>query len=83
MRVLTNTFSERQMNNHEISLKTNLSEPVRTRSDFTYKITPTLLSIVDTGPGPTAGNRGCRGGLTQDRVLASRIDCGVQDHVSQ
>ena len=49
MRVLTNTFSERQMNNHEISFNTKLSEQVRTRADFIYKITPTLISITDTG----------------------------------
>ena len=51
MRVLTNTFSERQMNNHEISFNTKLSEQVRTRADFIYKITPTLISITDTGLG--------------------------------
>jgi hypothetical protein len=39
------------MSNHEISFNTDLSEPTRTRADFTYKITPTVISIVDTGLG--------------------------------
>jgi hypothetical protein len=34
-----------------ISFNTKLSEQVRTRADFTYKITPTTISIVDTGLG--------------------------------
>src|SRR5262245_26329895 len=37
------------MSSHEISF--NLSEPFKTKADFTYKITPTLISIVDTGSG--------------------------------
>jgi hypothetical protein len=36
------------MSSHEISFNTNLSEPIRTRADFTYKITPIVISIVDT-----------------------------------
>jgi hypothetical protein len=39
------------MNKHEITFNTNLSEPPRTWADFTYKITPNLISIVDTGLG--------------------------------
>ena len=39
------------MSNHEISFNTDLSEPVRTRADFTYKISPVMISIVDTGLG--------------------------------
>jgi hypothetical protein len=39
------------MNNHEIAFNTDLSEPVTTRADFTYKITPKVISIVDTGLG--------------------------------
>ena len=39
------------MSNHEITFNTNLSEPTSTRADFTYKITPNLISIVDTGLG--------------------------------
>ena len=39
------------MNKHEITFNTNLSEPPRTRADFTYKISPQLISIVDTGLG--------------------------------
>jgi hypothetical protein len=39
------------MSNHEISLNTKLSEQVRTRADFTYKITPDLISITDTCRG--------------------------------
>src|SRR6516162_8280135 len=39
------------MSNHEISLNANLSEPVRTRADFTYNITPAMTSITDTGLG--------------------------------
>ena len=40
-----------QMSNHEISFNTKLSDPIRTRADFTYKITPEVISIVDTGLG--------------------------------
>src|SRR5215813_5565875 len=39
------------MSSHEISFNTNPSEPPRTRADFIYKITPTLISITDTGLG--------------------------------
>jgi hypothetical protein len=39
------------MSRHEISLNTNFSDPIRTRADFIYKITPTLISITDTGLG--------------------------------
>src|SRR5215475_10924895 len=36
---------------HEITFNTKPSEAARTRADFTYKITPTLISISDTGLG--------------------------------
>jgi hypothetical protein len=39
------------MSRHEITFNTNLSEPARTRADFTYKIMPTVISIVDTDLG--------------------------------
>src|SRR5262245_32763614 len=39
------------MNTHEITFNTNLSEAPRTQADFIYKITPTLISITDTGLG--------------------------------
>ena len=39
------------MNTHEITFNTNLSEPIRTRADFTYRITPEMISITDTGLG--------------------------------
>jgi hypothetical protein len=39
------------MSNHEISLNSRLSDQVRTQADFTYKITPTVISITDTGLG--------------------------------
>jgi hypothetical protein len=39
------------MSSREISFNTNLSEPPRTRADFIYKITPTVISINDTGLG--------------------------------
>ena len=45
------SFSERHMSNHEITFNTNLAEPVRTRADSTYKISPTVISITDTGLG--------------------------------
>jgi hypothetical protein len=41
----------REMSSHEITFNTNLSEPPRTQADFTYKISPQLISIVDTGLG--------------------------------
>jgi hypothetical protein len=39
------------MSNHEITFNTNLPEEVRTRADFSYKITPAVISITDTGLG--------------------------------
>jgi len=39
------------MTNHEIAFNTDLSERATTRADFTYKITPEVISIVDTGSG--------------------------------
>ena len=39
------------MSKHEISFDPNLSDSIRTRTDFTYKITPDLISITDTGLG--------------------------------
>jgi hypothetical protein len=41
----------REMSNHEITFDTNLAQTVRTRADFTHKITPTVISITDTGLG--------------------------------
>jgi hypothetical protein len=45
------SLEDQQMGNHEISFNTNLPEQVRTRADFTYKTTPDLISITDTGLG--------------------------------
>ena len=39
------------MSNHEISFNTDISGPIRTRADFTYNITPAVISITDTGLG--------------------------------
>jgi hypothetical protein len=39
------------MNSNEISFNTDLPESIRTRADFTYNITPTMISITDTGLG--------------------------------
>ena len=44
-------FVSQPMSNNQITFNTNLSETPRTRADFTYKITPTLISITDTGLG--------------------------------
>jgi hypothetical protein len=41
----------REMSSHEITFNTNLSEPPRTHADFTYKISPIVISITDTGLG--------------------------------
>ena len=41
----------REMSSHEITFNTNLSEPPRTHADFTYKISPIVISISDTGLG--------------------------------
>ena len=49
--ILSLTAFTAKMSNHEITFNTNLSDPTRTRADFTYKITPTLISITDTGLG--------------------------------
>jgi hypothetical protein len=37
------------LSNHEISFDTGLPEQIRTRADCTYKITPAVISITDTG----------------------------------
>jgi len=42
------------MSKHEISFDPNLSDAIRTRADFTYKIAPTVISITDTGLGTRA-----------------------------
>jgi hypothetical protein len=34
-----------QMGSHEISFNIDLSQPVRTRADFTYRITTTVISM--------------------------------------
>jgi hypothetical protein len=39
------------MSSHEITFNANLSETPRTRADFIYKISPTLISITDTSLG--------------------------------
>ena len=39
------------MNKHEITFNTELSDQIRTRADFTYNISPTVISITDTGLG--------------------------------
>src|SRR6516162_7598609 len=39
------------MSSNEISFNTDLQESIRTRADFTYNITPTVISITDTGLG--------------------------------
>src|SRR5262249_49515883 len=39
------------MSSHEITFNTKVSEAPRTQADFTYKITPTVISIFDTGLG--------------------------------
>jgi hypothetical protein len=40
-----------QTSSHEITFNTSFSDPIRTPAGFTYKITPTLISITDTGLG--------------------------------
>ena len=44
-------FQSGHMSNHEISFNTDISDPIRTRADFTYNITPAVISITDTGLG--------------------------------
>ena len=39
------------MNSNEISFNADLPESIRTRADFTYNITPAMISITDTGLG--------------------------------
>ena len=39
------------MSNHEISFNTGISDPIRTRADFAYNITPAVISITDAGVG--------------------------------
>ena len=39
------------MSDHEITFNTDLSQSIRTQADFTHNITPTVISITDTGFG--------------------------------
>ena len=39
------------MSRHEITFNANFAQTIRMRADFIYKITPTLISITDTGLG--------------------------------
>jgi hypothetical protein len=39
------------MSKHEISFDRSLSDSIRPQGDFTYNITPTVISITDTGLG--------------------------------
>jgi hypothetical protein len=39
------------MSTHEITFNTNVSGTPTTRADFTYKITPSMISIFDTALG--------------------------------
>ena len=39
------------MSSHEITFNTNFLDSIKTQADFTYTITPTLISIADTGLG--------------------------------
>ena len=57
------------MSNHEISFNTKLSDPIRTRTDFTYKITSTTISIVDTGLGQRSVNEDIEAVLRKIRNL--------------
>jgi len=42
-------FVSQPMSNNQITFNTSLSDPIKTRADFNYKIIPTLISITDTG----------------------------------
>jgi len=44
-------FQSEHMSNHEISFNTDISDPIRTRADFTYNITRAVISITDTSLG--------------------------------
>jgi hypothetical protein len=39
------------MSDHEITFNTDFSQSIRTQADFTHNITPTVISITDTGFG--------------------------------
>ena len=47
-------FQSEHMSNHEISFNTDISDPIKTRADFTYNITPGVISITDTGLGKSS-----------------------------
>src|SRR5262249_39650434 len=66
---------------NEITFNAKLSKAPRTQGDFTYKITPHGDFDWRHRLGLVPGNRGYRGGLTRDRVLALSLDHKVQDHV--
>jgi hypothetical protein len=61
------------MSNHEITFNTKLFEQIKTRADFTYKITPQMISIVDTGLGRCSVTEAIEA-VAQDRVLAPRLN---------
>src|SRR6516164_6578221 len=65
----------------KIAFNTNLPEPIRTRADFTYNITPGDDLNYRYRPGQMPGDRGYRGGLAKNRILAPGFNREVQDHV--
>jgi len=69
------------MSSHEISFNTSFSEPIRTRADVIYKITPTLISITNTGLGQRSAAEDIEAVLCK---FASRLNRLVQDfdHIS-
>jgi hypothetical protein len=68
------------MNKLEITFDTNVSEPPRTLVDFTYKISPTVISIFDAGFGTRSVIEDIKA-VAQDRVLAPGLNRRLQNHV--
>jgi hypothetical protein len=59
------------MSSHEISFNTDLSDPIGTQADFTYKITPMVISITDTG----LGQRSVAGDI---EAVLRKIETGIR-----
>src|SRR6516164_3765816 len=64
------------MNKHEITFNSNLSDTPRTHADFTYKISPIVISISDTGLGS-------RSALEDIEAVLWKIEYWHQDSIAK
>ena len=68
--------------NDEPTLGNVIRRQWKTQADFTYSILGNVISIIDLDPGEPISNKRYRKRAAEDRVLSSRFDSRLQDHVS-